>query len=328
MRSDMWGKAQGRAFGRVSDRFGEVLTASTTVLCAEAMIGVVALTVWTRTQESPGMGYNAMGVVFLLVVAPFAAAFGAALCALLSLVVVMPLLAVAGWLGRQVSGREAWWWVPASATAVSTLPAAVVASGVAQAGPAGTLLAFLGAEIVGAVVVAAPALVARRLLLPDRPHLSGGAMFGRVCLFGGLAVVASCAIGGLTLLAGIGYEPPRLSGERIAGTWSDGKGGALTFTEDGTVTARGVATFDFDGEAQACTGTGTWSFDPGAGPWDQEVHVSVDDCPSDLGPWEVLGTAEHPKLFVYIGDPDAWDLYVLERGDPGQSRTARPAGGV
>ncbi|MER7728094.1 hypothetical protein [Streptomyces sp. NPDC096323] len=29
--------------------------------------------------------------------------------------------------------------------------------------------------------------------------------------------------------------------------------------------------------------------------------------------WEVYGSSEHPKLFVFIGDPDSWDLYALRR---------------
>ncbi|MGW9498624.1 hypothetical protein ACWG5P_30350 [Streptomyces prasinus] len=27
--------------------------------------------------------------------------------------------------------------------------------------------------------------------------------------------------------------------------------------------------------------------------------------------WYVLGTAERPKLYAYLGDPDSWDPYVL-----------------
>ncbi|MEV5884888.1 hypothetical protein AB0L74_19520 [Streptomyces sp. NPDC052020] len=72
-----------------------------------------------------------------------------------------------------------------------------------------------------------------------------------------------------------------------------------------------------------CTGTGTWEYDPGAGPWSQEVAVFVDDCPLDT--WEVLGTSQQPKLFVYIGDPDGWDLYILER--VGQAALSGPREG-
>ncbi|MFE7113643.1 hypothetical protein ACFU98_47145 [Streptomyces sp. NPDC057575] len=291
------------------DRFGAVLTASMSMLSVEAVIGAIALIVWEQTQESPGLPYNALGLLFLIFMAPFMAAAGAALGALLSVGVVMPLLVVAGWLGRRLSGREAWWWVPVLAGA-GTAPSALAASALGEAG----LLACLGGWLAVTAALAVTALVARRLLLPDRPRLSGGAMFGRVALYGTLAVVTAGTLGGIGLYAGMGYEPPRLSTERIAGTWSDRKGGTLTLTADGKATATRVETFDLDDSFEPvvheCTGTGTWEYDPGAGPWSQEVDVSLDDCPMDT--WHVFGTPEHPKLFVYVGDPDSWDLYILQ----------------
>ncbi|MEU2288592.1 hypothetical protein ABZ614_43105 [Streptomyces sp. NPDC013178] len=292
------------------DRFGAVLTASVSVLSVEAGIGAIALFVWVQTQESPGLSYNPLMAFFLFLIAPFVAAAGAALGSLLSVGVVMPLLVVAGWLGRRLSGREAWWWVPAAAAAGAaalTLAAAVFL----EAG----LLAGLGWWLAVTAALVAPALVARRLLLPDRPWLSGGVMFGRVALYGTLAVVTAGTLAGIGLHAGIGYEPPRLSTERVAGTWSDGKGGTLRLTADGKATATRVETFDLDDSldpvVHKCTGTGTWEYDPGDGPWSQKVDVSVGDCSMDT--WEVFGTPEHPKLFVYIGDPDSWDLYILQR---------------
>ncbi|MFH8619983.1 transposase [Streptomyces sp. NPDC017979] len=294
------------------DRFGAVLVAAMSVLSVEVVIGAIALVVWGQTQESPGLAYNTMGIFVLVVVAPFVAAAGAALGALLSVGVVMPLLVVAGWLGRRLSGREEWWWVPVLAAAGTALPA-VVAAVFMESG----LLACLGGGLVVTVALAVSVLVARRLLLPDRPWLSGGAMFGRVALYGTFAVVTTGMLAGIGLYAGIGYEPPRLSTERAAGTWSDGKGGVLTLTADGRATAIRVETFDVDESFEPvmhqCTGIGTWEYDPGAGPWSQEVVVSVDDCPTDT--WEVLGTPEHPKLFVFVGDPDNRDLYILQRRD-------------
>ncbi|MFC9249027.1 hypothetical protein ACFT7S_34860 [Streptomyces sp. NPDC057136] len=292
------------------ERFGVVLTASMSVLFVEAVIGAIALYVWGETKESPGLPYNSLGVFILIVVAPFVAAAGAILGALLSVGVVMPLLVVAGWLGRRLSGREVWWWVPALAAAGTALPS-LAAAVLAEAG----LLAGLGGWLAVTAALVATALVARRLLLADRLWLSGGAMFGRVALYGTLAVVAAGTLAGIGLYAGIGYEPPRLSAERVAGTWPDGKGGTLILTADGKATATSVDTFDFDDSFEPvvhkCTGTGTWEYDPGAGPWSQEVDVSVDNCSMDT--WEVFGTPEHPKLFVYIGDPDSWDLYILQR---------------
>ncbi|MFF3317435.1 hypothetical protein ACFYV5_18285 [Streptomyces sp. NPDC003035] len=123
--------------------------------------------------------------------------------ALLSVVVVMPLLVTAGWLGREVSGREVWWWIPVPAAATSTLPAVVAAASV-EAGPAGVLLAGLGGWIASTAALTIPALVARRLLLPDRPHLSGGAMFGWLCLHGTLAVGTVGTLALLAVLARVG----------------------------------------------------------------------------------------------------------------------------
>ncbi|MEE1766699.1 hypothetical protein PUR34_00155 [Streptomyces sp. JV185] len=105
MRSEMQEPVQTQA--RVRNRFGAVLTASMSVLFVEAVIGTIALVVWGQIQESPGTSHSGMGV-FLFVGAPFMAAVGVFLGALLSVGVVIPLPAVAGWLGRRLSGREAW----------------------------------------------------------------------------------------------------------------------------------------------------------------------------------------------------------------------------
>ncbi|WP_330342184.1 hypothetical protein [Streptomyces sp. NBC_00557] len=295
----------------VGDRFGAVLAASMSVLFVEAVIGAIAFVVWAQTQERPGLCYDAMSVIFLVVIAPFVAAAGAAFGALLSVGVVMPLLGAAGWLGRRLSGRETWWWVPAPAAA-GTAPFVLAAAVLARTG----LLAGLGVWLVVTAALTATALVARRPLLVDRPWLSGGAMFRRVALYGTLAVVAAGTLAGIGLRAGIGYEPPRLSREQVAGTWSDARGGTLILTADGRATAIGVETFDDSDDilepvVHKCTGTGTWEYTPGTGPWSQEVDVSVDECPMDT--WDVYGTREHPKLYVYIGDPDNWDLYILNR---------------
>ncbi|MFC8263312.1 hypothetical protein ACFUNF_38340 [Streptomyces sp. NPDC057291] len=293
------------------DRFGAVLAVSISVLFVEAVIGLIAFFVWGQTKESPGFAYNALGVFVLIVVAPFVAAAGAVFGALLSVGVVMPLLVGAGWLGRRLSRREVWWWVPVLAAVGTALPCLAVAL-LAETG----FLACLGGWLAVTAALVATALVARRLLLPERLRLSGGAMFNRVALYGTLAVLTAGMLAGIGLYAGIGYEPPRLSAERAAGMWSDGMGGTLILTPDGKATANRVETFDVDDSFEPvvhkCTGTGTWEYDPGAGPWSQEVNASIDDCSMDT--WEVFGTPQHPKLFVYVdGDPDSWDLYILQR---------------
>ncbi|MYV51344.1 hypothetical protein [Streptomyces sp. SID3212] len=135
-------------------------------------------------------------------------------------------------------------------------------------------------------------------------------------LYGTLSVVTAVTLAGLGLYAGLGYEPPRLSTRQLAGTWSDGRGGTLVLAADGTATAAGVRTFEDDfiePVTHACTSTGSWEYDPGDGPWAQEVAVSADNCLTVT--WEISGTPDHPKLFVRVGDPDNWDLYLLQRRD-------------
>ncbi|MET9483539.1 hypothetical protein [Streptomyces sp. NPDC006638] len=284
-----------------------MLTASVSVLTVEAVIGALAIAVREQTYENPGLPYNPMAVLLLIVAAPLLAVAGAVLGALLSVGLVMPLLVTAAWLGRRLAGREAWWWVPATAATVLALPAALAEAG---------LLPRLGLWLSMTTALSVTALVARRLLLPDRPRVSGGAMFGRVVLYGTLAVVTAVTLAGLGLYGGLGYEPPRLSTEQLAGTWSDGSGGTLVLTADGTATATGVRTFEddfIDPVTHECTGTGSWEYDPGDGPWAQEVAVSAATCPTVT--WEIFGTPDHPKLFVRIGDPDSGDLYLLQRPD-------------
>ncbi|MGW1410136.1 hypothetical protein [Streptomyces sp. NPDC002403] len=178
------------------DRFGAVLTASMSMLFVEAVIGTIALFVWGLTQQGPDRPYNTMGPILM---APFVAAAEAVLCALLTVGVVMPLLVVAGWLGRRLSGREAWWWIPALAAAATALPP-LAAAVLTETG----LLAGLGGWLTVTAALAAPTLVARRLLLLDRPRLSGGTMFGRVALYGTLAVVTAGTLASIGLYAGIG----------------------------------------------------------------------------------------------------------------------------
>ena len=130
-------------------------------------------------------------------------------------------------------------------------------------------------------------------------------------------MVTAWAVAGAVLEAGVAYEPPRLDEARVAGTWSDGRGGTLTFGSDGRATAHRVEVHAFTGDVEPvvrrCTGTGTWWYRSGDEPWSQSVHVAVEGCA--LEPWGVYGSPEHPKIFVYAGDPDVADVYVLRKED-------------
>lgn len=287
-----------RAQGRVRDRFGGVLVASTGALCVETVVGGIAALAWQDTRENPGLADSGLAFFVLIMLVPVVTV----LLTLLSAGVVMPLLAAAGWLGRRGKGRAQWWWTP-------TLAATVAAPLAVLAGSVMTLVQVVVGWLVGAAALAGPALVARRLLLSHRPRLTGRAMLGRVAAYGALAVAAA-VVAAIGLSAVLGYVPPRLSTQMIAGTWTDGKGDTLVLTPDGKGTATGLRTYDFDA-MHRCTGTGTWAYHSGTGAWTQEVSVSVAGC--DPQSWQVLGTTEHPKLYVFIGDPDSEDLYVLRR---------------
>ncbi|MFE2936868.1 hypothetical protein [Streptomyces sp. NPDC059278] len=214
------------------------------MLFVEAAIGTIALFVWGLAQESPGQPYSTMG---LILISPFVAAAEGVLCALLTVGVVMPLLVVAGWLGRRLSGRKAWWWIPALTATATALPfLAAVTLG------ATGLLAGLGGWLTVTAALATTALVTRRLLLPDRPQLSGGAMFGRVALYGTLAVVTAGTLAAIGLYSGIEYEPPRRSAERIAGTWSDGMGGTLILTTIRSSSSTSAAPTPTPGTSTSC----------------------------------------------------------------------------
>ncbi|MEU8539523.1 hypothetical protein AB0C52_05895 [Streptomyces sp. NPDC048717] len=282
------------------------------VLLAETVIGGVVLLVWSQTEESPVpflSGFNALTFGVLPIGGGIAAVFQLAVAAF----VVVPLVALAGWAGRRLGARESWYWVPLTVAACCLPP---VVGGLPALGTG--LFTALVTWLVTTVALTIPALAARRMQLPDRPHLSVGVMIRRVALYGTLAFVVTAVLGGVVLdTTGIAYEPPRLTRESVVGTYTDDRGGTLVLTADGVVTAHGLRTHegDYSEEEKDCTGTGRWSFSPGRGPWDQTMETSLDTC-FGFGTWGVMGTAERPKLFVYIGDPDSWDLYAVERGAP------------
>ncbi|MFG2111353.1 hypothetical protein ACGFRB_01700 [Streptomyces sp. NPDC048718] len=301
-----------QTWARVHERAGAIFSASMLVLLSETVTGGIGLVMWSLTQESPVPPFTAsfLGWVFLVLLMVFAAVIVPLGNVVLSAGVVPLVVVLAGWAGRRFGGREAWYWVPmVAAVVLLPVPGALSALGTG-------VLAALVIWLVGTAGIAIAALVARRLLLPGRPHLTGGVMFLRVGLWGTLAVVTVFVLSGIGLCAGMAYEPPRLTRAGAVGAYSDGKGGTLTLMADGKATARGVRGYGGFREAgEPCDGIGSWSFSPGRGPWDQTVEAVIEGCP-DFGAWSVFGSGERPKLFISIGDPDSMDFYVLERGAP------------
>ncbi|MFF8810096.1 hypothetical protein [Streptomyces omiyaensis] len=320
MRSEWWSE-EGRRHAREEGRYDGVLAAATAVLLVEAAIAAIGFFVWAETVETPARAYSAAGLLVMVLAAPLLLPLAAAALGASAAVLVVPVAAAAAWLGRRCSGREAWWWVPVVAAAVG---AAAVPAGLRWDAGAGAVLAGWMAVT---AALGTPALVVRRMLLPDRPPLSTRTVLGRVALGGTLAVVTAWAVAGAALHAGIGYEPPGLSAERVAGTWADGRGGTLVLAADGTATAEGIQTFGGEGEGGGvgdavtdagthggpatgtCRATGAWTYVPGTDPWAQRVLVLVEGCV--LAPWSVGGSPEHPTLLVHVGDPDTGEVYVL-----------------
>ncbi|MFE6771914.1 hypothetical protein ACFVFD_23365 [Streptomyces fimicarius] len=307
------GKATGKAVGKKRP-YGLSLLLSILVLHLEAAIMLVASIVYGVTQESPntGVGGSAMFVLLL----PVLAVFTTSAAAVLSLALVLPTAWLSDVLGRRFGGREAWWWVPVVAAAVSLL---VVGAVVALSGGAGPVAVTTGWLLTTA------ALTVPALLWRSRRKR----VFGPVLLWGVVAVVLTGVLGGVGLSTGLlrEYRPPAITSADIVGTWSDGRGGTLTFTADGRVTAVDVdeETLDVWGEYGAtdqepsgpqdghksCTGQGSWTFEPGADRWSQGVDVSFEAC--SYATWNIGGTESRPTLYQYIGDPDSWDLYKLTR---------------
>ncbi|MFI1934483.1 hypothetical protein [Streptomyces sp. NPDC020330] len=284
--------------------YGLSLLLSILTLHIEAGIALIVAVVYGFTQESPNAGGG--GSVLFVLFLPVLAVFGLAVAGALSVLLVSPTAWLGGVLGRRFGGREAWWWVPAVAAAVSLVLVVALSGG---AGPVGIAVAWL---------LTTAGLTVPALLWRSRRER----IFGPVMLWGLAAVVLTAVLGGVGLATGLipEYRPPALTSADIVGRWSDGRDGTLTFTADGRVTAAGIDVDDDDdgdgdGERDVCTGQGTWTYEPGGSTWSQEVDVTVETCTFDY--WNVGGTESRPVLYQYIGDPDSGDLYELTRAPGG-----------
>ncbi|MFI1003301.1 hypothetical protein ACIP10_29130 [Streptomyces galbus] len=150
-----------------------------------------------------------------------------------------------------------------------------------------------------------------------------------------LAGGALCAsLSGCYSLAPLLHDPPQPPGtpqvvtdDRLVGTWQDEAGGRLTLAANGVFAAAGICG-DFTSSADDTFGASAASSRTGTGTWETMTGERLDESTPGtevtvwfsgterFGAYAVGGTSTAPKLWVYRGDPDDYDLCVLTRPPP------------
>ncbi|MFJ8013195.1 hypothetical protein [Streptomyces sp. NPDC096339] len=280
--------------------YGRILLVSTSVGCLEVALAVVVVLLYVRTQPPPDSAVDHTSVAAALL------DFGvivAVIAFLLSLVFVLPAVALADLLGRRIGGREAWWWVPPTVAALVAAPIwAFAAYNHVETRPVLVFWAVATASLSVGGLVARP----RHQQLVRRVALWGTALVAGTGLFGALGL----AVGLLPA-----YEPPAIGPATVPGTWVDHTSGRLVFTPDGRVVAHGVEEHGpgdhLDSPSPRCSGSGTWSYEPGRGVRTQEVRVHIPGC--SWSAWYVGGTDREPRIYVWAGPPDSGERYQLRK---------------
>lgn len=109
------------------------------------------------------------------------------------------------------------------------------------------------------------------------------------------------------------YEPPVLAHSDYIGVWT-GDGVRLELDAQGAAVAGALpAEHRWDEEEHSCTGRGTWKSREASRFYRAGVLLDVPSCAEASLAWEVAGTADHPELFVLLGDPDDGDVRVLRK---------------
>ncbi|MFD4738713.1 hypothetical protein ACFWNQ_15270 [Streptomyces virginiae] len=284
--------------------YAVVLVVSTLVGLLEVALTVVVVVLYVQTQPPPDrgpdwveIGADLVGTVPLIGFISF----------LLSLVFVLPAVALADLLGRWLGRHAAWWSAPLIVAALLTPPVFGYAA-YNDTQTRATLLFWVSAT----ASLSLGALIA----LPR-----GDRLLGRVALWGTAVVAGTGLFGGLGLAVGLlpAYEPPRIGPEAMTGTWVDHTGNTLVFTADGRVTASGVggrSSHDYPGNpSPSCSGSGTWVYEGGRDVWAQKVRVDIPGC--GWPAWGVDGTAREPRIHQHIGDPGSGERYKLRKASGG-----------
>ncbi|MGW6784214.1 hypothetical protein [Streptomyces sp. NPDC054987] len=280
--------------------YGRVLAVSTLVGCLEVALAAVVVLLYVKTQPPPdvrsGHAEAAGALVALTPLVGFVSF-------LLSLVFVLPAVALADLLSRGLGGRTAWWSAPPVVAALLAAPVLVFATyNDAETGDTLVFWASATASLSLGVVFALP---------------RGEGLLRQVVLWGTVVVAGTGLLGALALAVGLlpAYEPPRLGPQAMAGSWIDQTGNTLVFTPDGRVTASGVggrSQVDYPGDpAPSCSGSGTWVYESGRDVWTQQVRVDVPGCAWPV--WSVGGTAREPRIQQEIGGRGSGRLYRLRK---------------
>ncbi|WKD31968.1 hypothetical protein [Streptomyces xanthophaeus] len=284
--------------------YGRVLVVSTLVGCLEVALTVVVAVLYVQTQPPPDEAPDYTEIGGSLVALTPLVGF---ISFLLSLVFVLPAVALADLLGRRLGRHAAWWSAPPIVAALVASPIWIVAT-YNDAETRGTLVFWASAT----ASLSAGALIA----LPR-----GEGLLRRVALWGTGVVAGTGLFGALGLAVGLlpAYEPPAIGPQTMPGTWFDHTGNTLVFTPDGRVTASGVggrSSFDHPGDpSPSCSGSGTWVYEGGRDVWTQKVRIDIPGCGRPA--WDVGGTAREPRIQQHVGGPGSGELYKLRKASGG-----------
>ncbi|WP_328788275.1 MULTISPECIES: hypothetical protein [unclassified Streptomyces] len=284
--------------------YAVVLVVSTLVGILEVALTVVVVLLYVQTQPPPDKDPNYVEIGAALVGTVPLIGF---ISFLLSLVFVLPAVALADLLGRWLGRHAAWWSAPLIVAALLAPPVFGFAA-YNDTQTRATLLFWVSAT----TSLSAGALIA----LPR-----GDRLLGRVARWGTGVVVGTGMFGALGLTVGLlpAYEPPAIGPQTMVGLWNDRMGHDLVFTSDGRVTATGVGrrfAFDYPYDPYpGCWGSGTWVYEGGRDVRTQKVRIDIPGC--TLPVWDVGGTAEKPRIVRHIGDPGSGYLYRLDKSPDG-----------
>ncbi|GHI66899.1 hypothetical protein Snoj_08170 [Streptomyces nojiriensis] len=284
--------------------YAVALVVSTLVGCLEVALTVVVVLLYVQTQPPPDRAPDYTEIGGSLVALTPLIGF---ISFLLSLIFVLPAVALADLLGRRLGRHAAWWSAPLIVAALVASPIWIVAA-YNDAETRATLVFWASAT----ASLSAGALIA----LPR-----GEGLLRRVVLWGTGVVAGTGLFGALGLAVGLlpAYEPPAIGPQTMPGSWIDHTGNTLVFTSDGRVTASGVggrSPNDYPGDpSPSCSGSGTWVYEGGRDVWTQKVRIDIPGC--GWPAWGVGGTAREPRIHQHVGDPGSGELYKLRKASGG-----------